>query len=72
MKVINSADGLTITVIYRPPGAKSTADFVAELSDLTDSGILGCRYHILGDLNCPGPTGSKGQVDKELTELIDG
>jgi hypothetical protein len=71
VKVINSTVGLTIAVIYRPPGSTSTADFMTELSDLMDSGMLGSRCYILGDLNCPGPTGSKGLVGKELTELID-
>jgi hypothetical protein len=41
VKVINSTVGLTILVTYRPSGSKSTFDFMAELSDLIDSGILG-------------------------------
>jgi len=72
VKVINSTVGLTFAVIYRPPTSKSTTNFVTELSDLIDSGILGSRYIICGDLNCPGPTRTKGQVGKELRELIDG
>jgi hypothetical protein len=73
VKVINCTVGFTIAVIYRPPGSKSTpSDFVTELSDLIDSGVLSPRYIICGDLNCPGPTGSKGLVGKELKELIDG
>ena len=71
VKVINSTVGLIIAVIYRPAGSTSTADFMTELSDLIDSGILGSRCYILDDLNCPGPTGSKGLVDKEPTDLTD-
>jgi hypothetical protein len=70
VKDISSTVGLTIAVIYRPPGSTSTADFMTELSDLIDSGMLGSRCYIFGDLNCPGPTGSKS-LGKELSELID-
>ena len=71
VKVINCTIGLMIAVIYRPPSTKLT-DFVTELSDLIDSGSLGPRYIICGDLNCPGPSGTKGLVGKELLEVIDG
>ena len=71
VKVINCTIGLTIAVIYRPPSTKLT-DFVTELSDLIDTGSLGPRYIICGDLNCPGPSGTKGLVGKELLEVIDG
>ena len=63
VKVINCTIGLTIAVIYRPPSTKVT-DFVTELSDLIDSGSLGPRYIICGDLNCPGPSGTKGSSRK--------
>ena len=75
VKVINCTIGLTIAVIYRPPspsGSKLMADFVTKLSDVIDSGVLGSRFIICGDLNCPGPTGTKGVIGRELTELIDG
>ena len=45
VKVINCTIGSTIAVIYRPPNTKIT-DFVTELSDLIDSGLLGPRYII--------------------------
>ena len=73
VKIMNCTLGLTIAIIYRPPdSASKQSDFVDELSDLIDSGNLGSRFIICGDLNCPGPTGSKGIIGKELGELIDG
>ena len=58
VKVINCTIGLTIAVIYRLPSTKLT-DSVTELSDLIDSGSSELRYIICGDLNCPGPSGTK-------------
>ena len=63
--------GTVIAIIYRPPSSKNS-EFAADVSDLIDGGKLGSRYIICGDLNCPGPTGSKGLVGKELEELING
>ena len=57
-------------IIYRPPNSK-IPDFITELSDLIYSGVLGSRYVICGDLNCPGPSGTYGLVGEELRELID-
>lgn len=71
VKVINCTLGMTVAIIYRPPGANPSA-FISELSDLLDTGSLGSRFIICGDLNCPGPAGSRGLIAKELTELIDG
>jgi len=68
-KITNCTVGVMLAIIYRPPHTK-VPEFIAELSDLIDSGILGTRYIICGDLNCPGPTGSKGLIGKELEELI--
>ena len=70
VKIINCTIDTTIAIIYRPPDSKS-AEFISELSDLIDSGILGSRYIICGDMNCPGPSGSKGLIGIELGELID-
>jgi len=70
VKVANCKLGLTIAIVYRAPGT-SIGDFTSELSDLIDSGRLGSRYIICGDLNCPGPTGTKGLVAVELAEVID-
>ena len=73
VKIMNCSLGLTIAIIYRPPNSSSKpADFVNELSDLIDNGAIGSRFIICGDLNCPGPSGSKGVIGKELGELIDG
>ena len=69
VKVINCTIGLMIAVIYRPPSTKLT-DFVTELSDLIASDFLGPRYIICGDLNCPGPSGTKGLVGKKLLEVV--
>src|SRR5207245_4353743 len=55
-KVINSTVGLTIAVIYRPPGSMpGITDFAAELSNLIDTVVPGSRYILCGDLTCPGP-----------------
>src|SRR5271163_4291895 len=70
-KVANCALGLTIAIVYRAPGT-SAGEFATELSDLVDSGRLGLRYIICGDLNCPGPAGTKGLITVELAEVIDG
>ena len=70
-KITNCALGLTIAVVYRAPGT-SAEDFTTELSDLIDSGRLGSRYVICGDLNCPGPVGTKGLIGVELADVIDG
>jgi hypothetical protein len=70
-KVANCTLGLTIAIVYRAPGT-SVGEFVTELSDLVDSGRLGLRYVICGDLNCPGPAGTKGLIAEELAEFIDG
>ena len=71
VKVINCTLGLTIAIIYRPPKT-NLSEFINELSDLLDKGSLGSRFLICGDLNCPGPSKSRGLVGKELAELIDG
>lgn len=72
VKVTDCTLGLTLAIIYRPPNSMyKPSEFVAELSDLIDNGLLGDRYVICGDLNCPGPVGTKGIVGKELNELID-
>ena len=58
VKVANCALGLTIAIIYRAPDT-SVGDFATELSDMIHSGRLGTRNIICGDLNCPGPAGTK-------------
>ena len=70
VKVANCALGLTIAIVYRAPDT-SAGDFATELSDLIHSGRLGTRHVICGDLNCPGPAGTKGLVAVELAEVID-
>ena len=70
VKIVNSAASLTVAVIYRPP-KPNVSDFIVELADLIDGGILGSRYVICGNLNCPGPTGTRALVNEELKELID-
>ena len=70
VKVANCALGLTIAIVYRAPDT-SVGDFATELSDLIHSGRLGTRHVICGDLNCPGPAGTKGLVAVELAEVID-
>ena len=73
VKIMNSTRDLIIAIIYRPPNSTSNpAEFGNELSDLIDSGVVGSRFIICGDLNCPGPAGTKGVIGKELNELIDG
>jgi hypothetical protein len=73
VKIVNCTLGTTIAIIYRPPNSTSKpCEFVNELSDLIDNSLLGLNFMICGDLNCPGPVGSKGLVSKELGELIDG
>ena len=73
VKIMNCSLGMTIAIIYRPPNSTSKpSEFVNELSDLLDNSLLGSRFIICGDLNCPGPVGTKGLVGKELEELIDG
>ena len=72
-KVMNSTLSMKLAIIYRPPNPTSKpCDFTNELSELIDSGSLGSCFIICGDLNCPGPVGSKRLVGKELSELIDG
>ena len=73
VKVINVKHSLSVAVIYRPQRESrgkhfSVADFTSELSDLLDSGVIGTRYIICGDLNCPGDV--RGSVGVELGELI--
>ena len=71
-KIVSSNTSLTIAIVYRPPGsASSQSAFTTDLSDLIDSGELGPRYIICGDLNCPGPAGTRGLVGKDLAELIE-
>src|SRR6266446_997683 len=50
----------------------NVCDFLTEISDLLDTGALGSRYIICGDLNCPGASGTRGEVNEALAELIDG
>ena len=70
---MNSTVSMKLAIIYRPPNSTSKpCDFTNELSELIDNGSLGLCFIICGDLNCPGPVGSKGLVGKELSELIDG
>ena len=70
VKVENGVKGLTLAIIYRPPSS-SLPVFTTELSDLIHCGILGSRYIICGDLNCPGTSGTRGLVGEELLDLID-
>ena len=71
VKVTNSVRNLAIAVIYRPPSS-SLPSFFSELSDLLESGALGNRFIVCGDLNCPGPSGTRGLINADLSELIDG
>ena len=70
VKVISTID-LTLAIIYRPPNSSNITEFINDVSDLIDSGTLGSHYILCGDLNCPGPSGSRGLVGKELLGLID-
>jgi len=70
VKIISAID-LTLAIIYRPPNSSNVTEFIQDVSDLIDSGILGSHYILCGDLNCPGPSSSKGLVGKELLGLID-
>ena len=75
VKLTNMTSSPTLTIIYRPQRVSrgthySVSDFTSELADLIDSGVLGSQYIICGDLNCPGPVGTRGLVGEELKELI--
>ena len=41
------------------------------MADLLDSGILEGKFLLCGDLNCPGPAGTRGLVNEDLLELLD-
>jgi hypothetical protein len=69
VKIINSTECLRLAIIYRPPSTRMV-DFIMEFTDLFASGILGPKYIVCGDLNCPGPPGTRGLVHDELLELI--
>ena len=70
IKLVNSVSSMTVAIIYRPPSTNVSA-FIAELSDLIDSGVLGSMYMVCGDLSCPGPSGTKGEINGDLTDFID-
>jgi len=70
VKLMHSKKGMKMAVIYRPPSS-SIPDFVAEVADLLESGDLGNRYIICGDLNCPGPANTRGRIHEDLMKLID-
>ena len=70
MKITNIAKGITLAVVYRPPSS-SIPNFITEMNDLISGGILGKRFIICGDLNCPGPAKTKGLVNIELQHLIE-
>jgi hypothetical protein len=69
VKIMNSVKGLIVAIVYRPPSSALSV-FTTELSDLIHSGLLGPRYIICGDLNCPGEAGTRGLVGEDLLELI--
>jgi hypothetical protein len=70
VKITNCIKSFSIAIIYRPPTSSLTV-FTTELSDLIYSGLLGPRYIICGDLNCPGASGTRGLVGEDLLDLID-
>ena len=70
VRLPNTVSGLTVAVTYRPPQS-SVPNFIADLKDLLDSGELGNRYIICGDLNCPGPANTRGLINGELETVID-
>lgn len=70
VKIMNTVRSLTVVIIYRPPSS-SVLTFCTELTDLIHCGLLGSRYIICGDLNCPGISGTRGLVGEDLLDLID-
>ena len=48
----------------------TVSEFMSELANLIDSGLIGLHYIICGDLSYPGPAGTRGLVGAELSELI--
>ena len=70
VKLVNVAKGLTIAVVYRPPKSH-IPDFVEEVHELINSGELGERFIICGDLNCPGPANTRELVNVNLLEMIE-
>lgn len=69
-KIVSGVTSTTIAIIYRPPST-SVSVFISELTELINSGLLGPRFILCGDLNCPGVTGTKGLVNDDLLELMD-
>ena len=69
IRITNVGKGITVVVIYRPPSS-SLPGFIDELDALIGSGILGNDFIICGDLNCPGPAGTKGLVAEDLAQVI--
>jgi hypothetical protein len=75
VKLTNVTSCLTLAIVYRPQRDSrgmhfTVSEFTSELAELIDSGELGQQYIICGDLNCPGPVGTRGLVGKELSDLI--
>ena len=69
-KLKNVTKGVTMAIIYRPPGGH-VPDFIAEMNDLILSGQLGDSFIICGDLNCPGPVNTRGLINDELRFMIE-
>jgi hypothetical protein len=70
VKLTNMAKGVVVAVVYRPPKSH-VPDFIAEMNELINSGDLGDRFIICGDLNCPGPVNTKGLVNVNLSRMIE-
>jgi exonuclease III len=67
VKIVEQASSTIIVCIYRTPGSVTNV-FCSDLSDLFDELlVLGSRFLVCGDLNCPG---ADQQMDTHLADLL--
>ncbi|MCI0561137.1 MAG: reverse transcriptase domain-containing protein [Nitrososphaera sp.] len=70
VKLTNVAKGVTVAIVYRPPRSQ-IPDFITEMTNLLNSGILGDRFIICGDMNCPGPVNTKEKLNSLFLHMIE-
>jgi len=69
VKLVSRSSAFVAVCIYRPGSAALTSAFFDDLSDLLDQRqLLGVKYVLCGDFNCPGDGGTS--LDARLVDII--